>query len=875
MKRHLEDAEQLTTAAASLPPADGAAPASVAAAAASSPPPPAVAVSVSPSAVLAAPAGDAVAESSALMAAADVTAAAAAAAAAAASIGLSATSSAASTPTAAGVDANANANAGASSASTPSAAPALLPPALNAPPSVSAVWSYFDKDTMGNSICKFCERVIKGHHSSNLLSHLRTAGRTDTAHQQASAICEEHRENKRNIKRQKMAIPTAAEFAVTYPHLIAAAAAAAVPALGGQLAFKKDSPLVPSSVAALAAAAAAATLTKDQRDTSSVILPQPMGLTADQLAQDFAVTVLVDNLPLTVASQPGFENMMQLLLGEKKSLLPDQETLVKNILMLQQSLSLTTKMLLARTRTVGLSIEAWRHPLPELAPFSQYLVVSAHFSLDYRAYHVTVSCTPVGCGVDLPTLKTILDQTLERFAIKDKVIAWTLGDVPWREGAEVPLSTGDLPTTFTPMNLDGRLVAAGTQSSVLVPCAASLLRRILHKEQFMASFPHFVISIDVFLRRLTSRPESYSLLKRRCPLLDPERGDLAYFDLLRHLQEALPVVESIAQEFGVEPMPVATVDWIGHAVKILRPFVRYADAFAGEKQRKSGSNREIFKDGLSSVSTILSAVCAYLDKPIQPRQGEDATAYPDALTWKSFFEPIAKDVQTRFGTFPSICFASTLLDPRYKNRDYCYVDPETERARAEEFLRRIADVEPADSALATVDTPSKTTDDREDSAVVEDDEDEDLLAHLPTATGAKDPTQANPEVVATWAKELGAFLSLPAADRNVDPLSWWKENQHRFPVLAPYAEMLLALPAAAISGDSVMDRVNAVLLRADGRFQDPVFAANPVLADAFLLFQKNRQCAVEWFRNHATVAADPALVAEADNAGNFKHIENV
>ncbi|GLD94404.1 hypothetical protein PINS_up003015 [Pythium insidiosum] len=428
------------------------------------------------------------------------------------------------------------------------------------------------------------------------------------------------------------------------------------------------------------------------------------------------------------------------------------------------------------------------------------------------------------------------------------------------------------------MNLDGRLVATATQSSVLVPCAASLLRRILHKEQFMASFPHFVISIDVFLRRLTSRPESFSLLKRRCPLLDPERSDVAYFDLLRHLQDALPVLEAIAQEFGVEPMPVATVDWISHAVKKLRPFVRYADAFAGEKQRKSGSDKEVHKDGLSSVSTIVAAVFAYLDKLTLSSDDDAAAASdPDALTWKAFFEPIAKDVQTRFGALPSLCFASTLLDPRYKNRDYCYVDPVSERARAEEFLRQIADVGPAETALPTTTetSSSKSAEEPVDSAVVEDEEDADLLAHLPSNTGAKDPTQANPEVLATWAKELGAFLSLPLAARNVDPLSWWKENQHRFPVLAPYAEMLLALPAAAISGDSVMDRVNPVLLRADGRFQDPAFAANPALADAFLMFQKNRQCAVEWFRNQAAVPADPALVAEADNASNFKHIENV
>lgn len=157
-------------------------------------------------------------------------------------------------------------------------------------PSVSAVWAYFEKDSLGNSVCKFCARAIKGHHSSNLLSHLRTAGRTDSAHQQASALCEEHRENKRSAKRQKMAIPTAAEFATTYPHLIAAAAAAAVPALGGSsyAAFKKENGgLFPSSAQAMAAAAAAASLTRDHLRERVSITPQPLTMSPEQLTQDF------------------------------------------------------------------------------------------------------------------------------------------------------------------------------------------------------------------------------------------------------------------------------------------------------------------------------------------------------------------------------------------------------------------------------------------------------------------------------------------------------------------------------------------------------------------------------------------------------------
>ncbi|KAG2842769.1 hypothetical protein PC112_g2898 [Phytophthora cactorum] len=167
-----------------------------------------------------------------------------------------------------------------SAASTTSSAPSTpaghAPPLANGPASVSAVWSYFEKDQSGNSICKFCQRVIKGHHSSNLLSHLRTAGRTDTTHQQANNVCEEHRETKRHIKRQKIGLQAVAgqagaEFvaAAMYPPPAASQAlAAAVAAAGGSpsiftAALKRD-PTAALYTPALNVAGLA--MTKEQRE---------------------------------------------------------------------------------------------------------------------------------------------------------------------------------------------------------------------------------------------------------------------------------------------------------------------------------------------------------------------------------------------------------------------------------------------------------------------------------------------------------------------------------------------------------------------------------------------------------------------------------
>lgn len=65
-----------------------------------------------------------------------------------------------------------------------------------------------------------------------------------------------------------------------------------------------------------------------------------------------ALMALVDNLPLNFASKPGFQNFMTQLLGDKRVQLPTEDTLAKSVLMLQESVLLTTKMLVTRAKSV-------------------------------------------------------------------------------------------------------------------------------------------------------------------------------------------------------------------------------------------------------------------------------------------------------------------------------------------------------------------------------------------------------------------------------------------------------------------------------------------------------------------------------------------
>lgn len=62
--------------------------------------------------------------------------------------------------------------------------------------------------------------------------------------------------------------------------------------------------------------------------------------------------ILTQNLPLDFATQRGFHNFAHLLLGDKLSTLPTTDVVVKHIEMFHESLFLTAKMFMARSKAV-------------------------------------------------------------------------------------------------------------------------------------------------------------------------------------------------------------------------------------------------------------------------------------------------------------------------------------------------------------------------------------------------------------------------------------------------------------------------------------------------------------------------------------------
>lgn len=47
------------------------------------------------------------------------------------------------------------------------------------------------------------------------------------------------------------------------------------------------------------------------------------------------------------------------------------------------------------------------------------------------------------------------------------------------------------------------------------------------------------------------------------------------------------------------------------------------------------------------------------------------------------------------------------------------------------------------------------------------------------------------------------YLKLPQIDKNKDPLTWWKNNEKQFPILAQMARDYLSIPATSVPSEQV------------------------------------------------------------------------
>jgi len=66
-------------------------------------------------------------------------------------------------------------------------------------------------------------------------------------------------------------------------------------------------------------------------------------------------------------------------------------------------------------------------------------------------------------------------------------------------------------------------------------------------------------------------------------------------------------------------------------------------------------------------------------------------------------------------------------------------------------------------------------------------------------------------------QELEMFKSEPEEHENINVLLWWKQNNHKFPILAKLAKMWLAIPATSASSERIFSIAGRVITKEKNR----------------------------------------------------------
>ena len=301
--------------------------------------------------------------------------------------------------------------------------------------------------------------------------------------------------------------------------------------------------------------------------------------------------------------------------------------------------------------------------------------------------------------------------------------------------------------------------------------------------QLVSHFKHSVVASEELKKRQKQMERPELKLIQSCTT----RWNSTYYMLKRLVETRWPVSAVLSCEQVTKRkdryLDLKSDQWTlaEELVKILEPFETATTFFSYEEN--------------SSLSTTLPVLLGLVEG--LRKEPESETEDPSPLAIEEFKRVVADEIARRWDleqleTSDPMVLAP-LVDPRFKLIPSLSED-------SKECIRASI-IEQMDSfSLATAVTPSGSEDEVENEVQVVE----------PVQKKAKKLTALDKllgpekeEVCVTSQAELEQYLLEKTVKRTTEPLTWWKNNEKRFPKLAKVARALLNIPATSTPSERI------------------------------------------------------------------------
>jgi hypothetical protein len=531
---------------------------------------------------------------------------------------------------------------------------------------------------------------------------------------------------------------------------------------------------------------------------------------ATEITDLLADMVTTDLLPLSCVDGAGFRRLFEFV--EPGYQMPHRKAITTRIERRYKDCADKIKADLSEARAVAITTDGWTALTTE-----SYITVTCHYIRQWRLESIVLQTRSVDERHTAINLAELLNSAVEEWGIKGKVVAC------------VHDNASNITLANTPQFVDWQscpCFAHTLQLSILDGMKTAKVDEIVPAcNKLVAHFHHSTVSTKALgdKQRLMMVPTHRLIQSCKTRW----NSVCAMFERLYEQRSAIAATlsdRSVTKLADDRKLSLPDSHW--RLIEDILPVLK------------------ALKCATTVLSTDMNVSSSVIYPVIHGLQTKHLIACDgDCETVATFKAAVSASLTRRFLSdttlFKKIPIVAAALDPRHKQLKFFSIPQKIATREHVKFLLEQQGATDHDSSAAAGDNDHPQTTTAEALDAVEDDHGYTKRARVSCPRATTNAMQLllgddyfeNPSSLALES-ELESYLTEPSIPLNRDPLSWWKDNQHRYPRLSVLASKYMTVPATSVPSERVFSAAGLVVNRLRSRL-------SPEHVDMLLFLRKN------------------------------------